>query len=130
MGLHLSNASNVQFLELSMSTFSEHSEGTYNSVLMPQWFTSVGSLAELSSSSELKSPDKFGRQPKPSKKSLFMTPPVMESKSSRVDPSAFAQPRVGGKYSRLRRELCLVSRLGSERVCVVTVMKLTTVLSL
>ena len=50
-----------------------------------------------------------------------MMPPVLESKSSRVDLSAFAQPKVGGKYSRLRRELSLVSRSGSERVCVVTV---------
>ena len=53
VGLHLSDASNVQFLQPSVSTFSGHSEGTYNSVSMPQRSTSVGSLAELSSSSEL-----------------------------------------------------------------------------
>ena len=41
MGLHLSDTSNIQFLEPIMSTFSGHSEGVYNSVSIPQRFKSV-----------------------------------------------------------------------------------------
>ena len=57
-----------------------------------------------SDSSEIKLPGNLGHQPEFSKKSLFMTPPI-ESKSLRVEPSAVAQSKVGGKYSRLRRKL-------------------------
>ena len=46
----------------------------------------------------------------------------MSIESLQLEPAASAQPKIGGKYSRLRRELSLASRSGrDERVCVVTV---------
>ena len=80
------------------------------------------SLTDAFGSSEMKSSEIHGRQPEFSKKALFLTPPAIEPRSLRVELGAFAQPKQGGKYSRLRRELSLANRSGTnERICVVTV---------
>ena len=72
------------------------------------------SLTDTGTPSEMKAQELLGQQPESSRKALFMTPLAIERESLQVEPDGFAQPKHGGKYSRLRRELCLANRSGRD----------------